>query len=64
MNQIRVPLAEWATNSKHLKDAWRTDGVDFKEVTRTLAIDWDIESDTFSMDSLSSPLNTSKAPPL
>jgi len=33
MNQIRLPMAKWATNSKLLKELWRTDGVDFKEVT-------------------------------
>jgi hypothetical protein len=50
MNQIRPPMAKWATNSKHLKGVWRTDDVDLKEVTQTLGIDWDLESDTFSMD--------------
>ena len=30
MNQIRLPMAKWATNSKHLKEVWRTDGVDLK----------------------------------
>jgi len=50
MNRIRLPMATWATNSKHLKKVWRTKGVDFKEVTQTLAIDWDTELDTFSVD--------------
>jgi len=50
MNQIRLPMAKWATNSKHLNEFWRTDGVDFKEVTQTLGIDWDTELDTFSID--------------
>jgi hypothetical protein len=50
MNQIRLPMAKWATNSKHLKEVWRTEGVDFKEVTQALGIDWDTESDTFSVD--------------
>jgi len=40
MNQIRLPMAKWATNSKQLKDVWRTDGVDFKGVTQTIGIDW------------------------
>jgi hypothetical protein len=31
MNQIRLPMAKWATNSKHLKEVWRTDGVDLKK---------------------------------
>ena len=30
MKQIRLPMAKWATNLKHLKDVWRTDGVDFR----------------------------------
>jgi hypothetical protein len=49
MNQIGLPMAKWATNSKHLKEVWRNDGVDFKVVTQTLGIDWVTESDT-SMD--------------
>ena len=36
-------------NSKQLNDVWRTEGVDFKEVTQTLGIDWGTESDTFSI---------------
>jgi len=50
MNQIRLPMTKWATNSKHLKEVWRTGGVNFKEVTETLVIDWYTELDTFSMD--------------
>jgi hypothetical protein len=49
MDQIRPPMAKWGTNSKHLNEVW-TDGVDFKEVTWTLGIDWDTELDNFSMD--------------
>jgi hypothetical protein len=49
-NQIRLPMAKWATNSKRLKEVWKTEGVAFKEVTHTLGIDWDTEFDTFSMD--------------
>jgi len=50
MNRIRLPMAKWATNSKHLKEAWRTEGLDFKEITQTHGIDWDIASDTFSVE--------------
>ena len=50
MNQIRLPMPKWATNSKHLKEVWRTDDVDFKEITQILGIYWDTESDAFSMD--------------
>jgi hypothetical protein len=50
MNQIRLPMAKWATNSKRLKEVWRTEGVGFKEVTQTLGIDWDTKADTFLMD--------------
>ena len=64
MNQIRLPMVKWVTNSKHLKEAWRTDGVDFKEVTQTLGIDWDTESDAFLMDPVMSSANTLKALPL
>jgi len=41
MNKIPLPKAKWVTNSKHLKDVWRRDGVDLKEVTQTHGIDWD-----------------------
>ena len=50
MNQIRLPMTKWATNSEHLKEVWRTKGVEFKEVRLTLGIDWDTKSDTFLMD--------------
>ena len=29
MNQLRLPMAKWATNSEHLKEVWRTEGVEF-----------------------------------
>ena len=64
MNQIHLPMAKWATNSKHLKEVWRTDGVDFKEVTRALGIVWNTELATISMDPLMSSANTLKALPL
>ena len=51
MNRNRLPMAKWAKNSKHLKEVWRNDVVDFKEVRQTLLIDWDTECYTFSMDS-------------
>ena len=50
MTRIRLPMAKCTTNSKHLKDGWRTEGVDLKDVTQTLPIDWDTESDTLSME--------------
>ena len=40
MNQIRLPMAKWATNSEKLKEIWRTEGVDLKEITQTLEIEW------------------------
>ena len=43
-------MAKWATNSEHLKEVSRTEGVEFKEVTLTLGIDWDTKSDTFLVD--------------
>jgi len=60
MNQIRPPMAKWATNSKHLKEVRRTEGVDLK-VTQTLGIDWDTESETFTV---MSPAKTLKVLPL
>ena len=63
MNQIGLPMAKWATNSKHLKEVWRNDGVDFKVVTQhlestgspNLTPQWILEM---------SPANTLKALPL
>jgi len=43
-------MAKWATNSKHLKEVRRTDFVDLIEVTQTLGIDWETESDAYLMD--------------
>ena len=61
MNQILLPMAKWATKYKHLKDVWRTECVDFKEVTQTLGTpNW-----TYSQwKSVMSPANTLKALPL
>jgi len=50
MNRIFLPMAKWATNSKYLKEAWWKECVFFKEVTQTLGVDCDTESDTFSME--------------
>jgi hypothetical protein len=50
MNQIRLPMAKWATNSHRLKEICKADGLEFKVVTQVLGTDWDTESDTFSMD--------------
>jgi len=50
MKQILLTMAKWATNSEHLKEVWRTEGVEFKEVTQTLGIGGDTKSDKFLMD--------------
>jgi hypothetical protein len=33
MNQIRQPMAKWATNSHRFKEVWKADCLEFKEVT-------------------------------
>jgi hypothetical protein len=50
MNLIRLHMAKWATNCDHLKDVWRSEGVEFKEITQTLGVDWDTKADTILMD--------------
>jgi len=64
MNQIRLPMLKRATNSKHLKEVCRTDGVDFKEVTQTLGIDWAPNWAHSQWASVMSSANTWKALPL
>jgi hypothetical protein len=61
MNKICLLMAKWATNSKHLKEVRRTDFVDLIEVTQTLGIDWETESDAYLMDPDMSSANTLKA---
>jgi len=47
---VPKPGKEVPRDPEHLKEVWRTEGVDFKEITQTLGIDWDTKSDTFLMD--------------
>jgi hypothetical protein len=64
MNQIRLHMANWATNSKHVKEVWSTEGVDFKEIRQILGMDWDTESDTSLWIPVMITANTLKALPL
>jgi len=43
-------MAKCATNSELLKEVWRTEGMELKEVTQTLRINWDTKSGTFLLN--------------
>jgi hypothetical protein len=50
MRQIRLPMAKWVTNSEQLKGIWSVYGLETKKETQVLGVEWNTESDTFSVD--------------
>jgi len=50
MSLISLPLAKWATNSQVLKTTWTQENIKFKEETQVLGVNWNTQTDTFSMD--------------
>ncbi|XP_023711286.1 uncharacterized protein LOC111866509 [Cryptotermes secundus] len=50
MRQIPLPMAKWASISTHLKTVWTAEGQRFDAETQVLGIDWNTETDTFSID--------------
>lgn len=50
MRQIRLPMAKWASNSTQLKTVWTAEGQRFNAETQVLGVDWNTETDTFSID--------------
>jgi hypothetical protein len=62
MNQIRLPMAKWATSSPTLKEMRKDDDLEYKVVTQVLGIGWDTESDTFSIDPTDTTEGHAKGP--
>ena len=50
MNTIHLPMCKWATNSTHLQEIWRTQGLPLHTETQVLGGDWDTQSDTLHID--------------
>jgi len=50
MNTIHLPMYKWATNSTHLQEIWRTQGLPLQTKTQVLGVDWDTQSDTLHID--------------
>ena len=50
LNTIRLSMYKWATNSTHLQDTWRTQGLPLQTVTQLLGMGWDTQSDTLHVD--------------
>ena len=63
MNKILLHMAKWAKNSKHLKEVYRTKGVDFKEVTKNLESTGTPNWTHFQWIPVMSPANTLKTLP-
>ena len=49
-NTIHLPMDKWATNSTHLQDIWRTQGLPVPTVTQVLGMGGDTQSDTLHID--------------
>jgi hypothetical protein len=43
-------MYKWATNSTHLQDTWRTQGLPLQTATQVLGMGWDTQSDTLHVD--------------
>jgi len=43
-------MAKWATSCEELKEIWKAEGQEIQGTTQALGVDWNIESDTLSVD--------------
>ncbi|GFT98202.1 DUF1758 domain-containing protein [Nephila pilipes] len=61
-SHISLPLSEWTTNSKILKQIWKQENVLFKNNTQVLGAKLDIDRDVFKIDVQGKIVRTSKEP--
>ena len=50
LNTIHLPMDKWATNSTHLQDIWRMQGLPVPTVTQVQGMGWDTQSYTLHID--------------
>jgi len=50
LNNIRLPMYKWATNSTHFQDTWRMQGLPEQTETQVLGMDWETQSDTIHIE--------------
>jgi hypothetical protein len=50
MKLIKFPLATWASNSEQLKSIWRVEGQEIEVKAQVLIVNWNTETDCFSID--------------
>ena len=50
MNTVHMPMYKWATNSTHLQDIWRKQGLPLQTETQVLGMNWETQSDTIHID--------------
>jgi len=50
MNSVHLPMYTWATNSIHLQDIWRTQGLPIQTEMQVVGLDWETHSDTIHID--------------
>ena len=43
-------MYKWATNSTHLQDIWRAQGLPLQTETQIFGMDWDTQSDTLYIE--------------
>jgi hypothetical protein len=49
MKIIKLPMAKWATSCEELKEIWKAERQEIQRTTQALGVDWNTESDTFSV---------------
>ena len=52
LNTMHLPMYKWATNSTHLQNTWRRQGLPLQTVTQVLGMGWDTQSDTLHVDNI------------
>ena len=50
MKLVNFPLGKWASNSEQLKAIWSAEGQDIEVQTQVLGVEWNTETDCFSID--------------
>jgi hypothetical protein len=62
MKTFKLPMANWATSCEELKGIWKVEGQEFQKTTPAFGVDWNTESDTFSVDARDILDKTTKGP--
>jgi hypothetical protein len=62
MRKISLPMGKWTSNSAPLKNIWRANGLETKDVAQVLGVSWDIVRDILFTDYRDVTYKTREAP--